>query len=299
MTRTLVIGDALIDEVRTNDGNSRFPGGAALNLAVGLSILDLRAGLVTCVGDDMDGEWLRSYLEQNDVATFAAENPLGTGVAISDRTESEPRYEFNEAMVNRFVDVDSDVCTAASRSDLVAINSFPFDNAAQLSALDTLLDSTSALIAVDPNPRPGLVRDIDAFRDGFEHIARRSGVAKISSEDAEMLYGKDIDQVGNHVIGLGARAVLLTAGRDGARVVTRKGDAVSCPIANLPGPIVDTMGAGDAALAALLKGIVHRGSSLDSQDWAKLLQFAMLVAAATCREVGAQLQVPDLSLEAR
>ncbi|MFZ8396228.1 PfkB family carbohydrate kinase, partial [Staphylococcus aureus] len=60
--RVVVIGDALIDELRDDEGVREFVGGAALNVAVGLSRLGVPASLIAMVGDDAAGDQIRAYL---------------------------------------------------------------------------------------------------------------------------------------------------------------------------------------------------------------------------------------------
>ena len=62
MTRVVVVGDALIDELRDNAGVREFVGGAALNVAVGLARLGVPTTLLAMVGDDSAGAHIRSYL---------------------------------------------------------------------------------------------------------------------------------------------------------------------------------------------------------------------------------------------
>ncbi len=69
--RVVVIGDALIDELRDDTGVREFVGGAALNVAVGLSRLGVPTSLIAMVGDDEAGEQIRSYLAEYDVRPAA------------------------------------------------------------------------------------------------------------------------------------------------------------------------------------------------------------------------------------
>ena len=50
--RVVVIGDELIDEIRDEHGTRDVVGGAALNVAVGLSRLGVPSTLVAMVADD-------------------------------------------------------------------------------------------------------------------------------------------------------------------------------------------------------------------------------------------------------
>ena len=64
------------------------------------------------------------------------------------------------------------------------------------------------------------------------------------------------------------------------------------PVSNLPGRIVDTMGAGDAAFAATVAALVTDEPS-GADYWGAVLQAAMDAAAATCRVEGALLRTPS------
>ncbi|HWU27994.1 MAG TPA: PfkB family carbohydrate kinase, partial [Microbacterium sp.] len=90
---------------------------------------------------------------------------------------------------------------------------------------------------------------------------------------------------------LGVRAVLATAGADGAVLETEAGK-LTAPIAALPGRVVDTVGAGDATLAGVAEGLVD-GHPSSAAEWQALLDRAMLIAAATVRSEGGLLRTPE------
>ncbi len=77
MSSVVVIGDALIDELRDDAGVREFVGGAALNVAVGLSRLGVPTTLVAMVGDDDAGAKIRSYLADHGVGLLPSPSPLG------------------------------------------------------------------------------------------------------------------------------------------------------------------------------------------------------------------------------
>ena len=80
------------------------------------------------------------------------------------------------------------------------------------------------------------------------------------------------------------------AGPNGASVALGDGTVATEPIARLTGPIVDSMGAGDATLASVIQSILADGFPGDELAWHTVLQRAMRVAAATCRSEGALLR---------
>jgi fructokinase len=276
----VVIGDALIDEMRDEHGSVDAPGGSALNVAVGLSILGVPAALIAMYGDDDDGRVLSAHLARYDVAEFAAPAPLGTGRAVSDRSEGEPRYSFNAASIARAIEFTPVVRSAIADADLVAISGFPFDDQEQFDELVDAVAGTTVLL--DPNPRSGFMRDASLFAANLERFAPSVRLLKIGEEDAQLLYGRPLDEV----VGFFAlhTAVLATAGAGGARLYER-GVSVSRPIVASPEPIVDTMGAGDATFASVIASL-----SEGEGDWGTILDRAMAIAAATIRHHGGVLR---------
>jgi fructokinase len=286
----VVIGDALIDEIRDDSGVRELVGGAALNVAVGLRRLGVETTLIAMVGDDEAGAHIREYLSDHGVRLISSEAPHGSSRAIVQRAANgEPQYVFNDAAQQRSIRYSDEARQAIADAGLVAISCFPFDVPAEVDALvDALAD---ARVAVDPNPRTGMLSDRAEFVRGFERLAADAAIVKVGADDAAILYDGDLDALRARLRDLGAAAVLATAGADGATIDTDTGIA-SAPIAQLPGAVIDTVGAGDATLAAVSEGLVLQSPSA-LEEWRVLLTRAMDVAAATCRAEGGLLRTPE------
>lgn len=286
----VVIGDALIDEIRDGSGVREFVGGAALNVAVGLRRLGVETTLIAMVGDDEAGAHIREYLSDYGVRLIASEAPRGSSRAVVQRAANgEPQYVFNEAARNRSIRYSAEARGAIAEAGLVAISCFPFDVPAEVDALAEALGD--ARVVVDPNPRAGMLSDRAEFVRGFERIAATAAIVKVGADDAALLYDGDLDALRVHLRDLGAAAVLATAGAAGASIDAEVG-LVSAPIAQLPGAVIDTVGAGDATLAAVAAGLVE-ASPRTTGEWRALLLRAMDVAAATCRAEGGLLRTPE------
>jgi fructokinase len=289
----VVIGDALIDEIRDAAGIRELVGGAALNVAVGLRRLGVPATLIAMVGADAAGDHIREYLADHGVTLIASPSARGSSRAVVTRSASgEPEYVFNEAAQRRSIRYSAEALDAIDAAALVAVSCFPFDVQAEVQAL---ADATAnARLVIDPNPRAGMLHDRVAFVRGFEGLAARAELVKVGADDAALLYDGDLDALRERLRELGADAVLATAGSDGAVLESDAGQ-VTAPIAALPGSILDTVGAGDATLAAVAQGLVA-GYPASEGEWRRLLERAMLIAAATCRAEGGLLRTPE-SLE--
>lgn len=289
--RVVVIGDALIDELRDETGVREFVGGAGLNVAVGLSRLGVPASLIAMVGDDEAGEQIRRYLDEYDVELLASPSEHGTSRAVSTRSAGgEPEYVFNEAAQNRRVSYGDVERAAIAAAPMVVVSCFPFDDREQTDLLIDATASPSTPLAIDPNPRSGMLHDRAAFVRGFEKAASGALLVKVGEDDAHLLYDAPLEQLREKLIGLGVGAVLATYGAGGA-AIDAGGTSVSRGIADLPGRIVDTMGGGDAVLATTA-ALVRDRLPETAQEWDAVLSRAMDVAAATCRHEGALLRTP-------
>nr|WP_167047647.1 PfkB family carbohydrate kinase [Microbacterium halimionae] len=290
--RVVVIGDALIDELRDDAGVREFVGGAALNVAVGLARLGFPTSLIAMVGDDSAGAHIRTYLDDYGVSLIPTIGPYGTSRAVSVRSAGgEPTYQFNEAAQRRRVNFGDAEIAAVSGAAMTVISCFPFDNAGQTRELAEVLETAGGQISIDPNPRSGMMHDRGEFVRGFERIVAGASLAKVGDDDAALLYGTSLEELRARLVSLGVESVLATAGAAGASV--EAGDVVvSAPISRMPGPIIDTMGAGDAVLSSTVASLLshHPG---DASDWTEVLVTAMDVAAATCRFEGALLRLPS------
>ena len=131
--RVVVIGDALIDELRDDSGVREFVGGAALNVAVGLTRLGVPATLIAMVGDDEAGAHIRAYLARlrrgadRDAVARTARRVRSARAARA----GEPVYEFNDAAKARSITFGDAERAAIADAAIVAVSCFPFDDAAQ------------------------------------------------------------------------------------------------------------------------------------------------------------------------
>lgn len=286
MTRVAVVGDALVDIVDGRD----VPGGAALNVATGLARLGDDVDLVAMVADDGPGRLLRAQCERHGVRLVATEAPHGTATATATRVGDTMRYDFNEAGRRRFVDVASALPTLDA-ADLVVVSCLAFEDPAQAGPLLDIRDPERRLV-LDPNPRPGYLPTADAvlrFGVAVELAASRSRLVKIGDEDAHLVWGKDVHAVAARLTDAGVPTVLVTEGPRGATAYTPTG-RIHAPIHPMREPIVDTIGAGDATIAAVAAALAD--GEIDDELWSDVLFDAMRIAAATCRVEGGLLQLP-------
>lgn len=84
----------------------------------------------------------------------------------------------------------------------------------------------------------------------------------------------------------GVRQVILTAGRDGATLVTAAGSHSAEPVAVADGEVVDTTGAGDCLAGSFVARTLHGDAAIDA------LGYAVTAASLSCAGVGAHPTYP-------
>ena len=151
----------------------------------------------------------------------------------------------------------------------------------------------SRFLALDPNVRMGIVHDVDAYRSRIERMIAAADLVKVSDADIEALWPGEV--VAERVLVLaktGPRLVVLTRGGDDLTAFRSDGTTVTVPAERVD--VVDTIGAGDTANAAMLSWLDRRGElsrialdALSADAVAEMLQFAAKAAAITCGRAGA------------
>ena len=131
------------------------------------------------------------------------------------------------------------------------------------------------IVMLDPNARPSITRDPDAWRARMTRVMARADIVKASTEDLEYLRpGSSHDEAAAWVRDQGPTVVLVTDGARPIRVLA--GDAAASVVAP-PVEVVDTVGAGDTFGGAFLACLVHWGVGPDG--------LADALGGARCRAV--------------
>jgi fructokinase len=151
------------------------------------------------------------------------------------------------------------------------------------------------VISFDPNVREAVLEDPDRMWRDVEALADRCQVVKMSEEDVGHLHpGADPADIARSLLaGERTELVLLTRGGQGATAYVEDLE-VSVPAPKVT--VVDTVGAGDAFVAAALTVLLETdalssygpGLPRDEQHLLRLLRASVEVAALTCARRGAQ-----------
>lgn len=284
----LVVGEALVDVVRTTDGEVDAPGGSPLNVAVGLARLGAPATLLTQLGEDPRGALLRSYLADNGVALL--EEPTSTGrtsVAVAlldDAGVAAYEFDLEWTLPQR----------PLPQVEGLHVGSLGAALAPGRNAVRRLVDEAAergTFVSYDPNLRAQFSPPGSGTEPWVLSLADRACVVKVSEEDCELLRpGARPDDVAQGLLeGRRTELVLLTRGGEGATAYHRDG-VVSAPAPQVD--VVDTVGAGDSFMAAVLAQlhdleVVDDLGRLTGRMLQRVVRGAAVVAALTCSRRGA------------
>ncbi|UQU68652.1 carbohydrate kinase [Couchioplanes caeruleus] len=299
MGYAVVLGEALVDLLETGrDGELIYRqaiGGAPLNVAVGATRLGGDVQYVGSLGNDTLGDRIAAFLRQSGVGTTSMTRVgVPTTLAVTTFEGAEPTFQFyGEPPSYSLVtadDVDEAMVAGASvlYAGSIALMREPFVSAARKAWA-----VPGPLRVFDPNVRPKLLPDaaaVTALRELVEGFFATADLVKLSSADAEVLWeGAGPAGAAEHILKLGARAVVVTCGSKGAYVAATDGAGM------LPAPsvnAVDATGAGDSVMGALVRRLLADGIPADLAGWQAYVTFALAVAGLVCERPGGAVAMP-------
>ena len=284
----LVVGEALVDIVRRADGSVvEHPGGSPANVAITLGRLGRAPRLLTSFGDDERGAGIRAWLEESDVdVQVAPADRTSTAVATLDATGAAT-YEFDLAW-----DLGDAVVEPAEVLHIGSISAVLDPGGRQVAELVARVRPTTT-ITYDPNARPALMGDPAVAAARVAELVALADVVKVSDEDIAWFHPDvEEDDAVQAWLDLGPAFVVVTRGGEGAMVFRQGSFAwVKAPKVD----VVDTVGAGDTFMGALIDGLISAGvagdrealRSIDGDVLNRILGRAARAAAITVSRSGA------------
>ena len=298
----LCCGEALIDMIPTatasgRDGYVPHAGGAVFNTAIALGRLGVRTGMLTGLSTDLFGRQLTASLHANRVDTslvVTSERP--TTLAFVQLADGNASYTFfDENSAGRMLDrADMPVLPDEVGALYFSGISLACEPGAEAYAALLEREAGARVVMLDPNIRPGFIRDAGRYRDRLDRMIALSDIVKVSDEDLNWICPGPQSPFEKLELlrRAGPPVVILTHGDDGATALLRDGAKVSVPAEHAD--IVDTIGAGDAFNAGVLAQLTELGllakealAAIDPNPVRKALLFGTRIAAITVSRSGA------------
>ena len=297
----LSCGESLIDMLPRESAAGEpafapYPGGAVFNTAIALGRLGVDAGFLSGISTDLFGEILEQALAASKVdAGLSIRSDRPTTLAFVKLVNGHASYAFyDENTAGRMI-------TPADLPDLPASVRAVFFGGISLvvdpcggtyEALMLRESAAGRLCMIDPNIRPGFIRDEAAYRARLERMLGAADIVKLSDEDLRWLMGPgEIDALARGILAQGPKLVLITEGAEGARGISAAHE-VFVPANKVE--VVDTVGAGDTFNAGVLAAL-DRAAALSKAQVADAsealirdcLSLGVAAAAVTVSRAGA------------
>lgn len=303
----VAIGEVLIDLTQTGTDGAGVPqyaanpGGAPANLAVAAARLGASTALISKVGQDAFGRYLRKVMEENkvDVSALTVDEEQHTTMAVVSVDENGERdFTF-------YRDPGADSMLLKDEIPLGLLKEARFLHFGSVSltrepARTTTLCAAEtaralgAVITYDPNYRANLWPDRDTAIRRMRKPLDMVDILKISDEELPLLADTDDLEAGTAALTEhGIRLILVTLGPNG---VFYRFDDKTGTVPGVPCTVGDTNGAGDTFFGAFLS----RLSRLDGPDCLtadtleEMLAFANRAASITTSRRGAIPAMPTL-----
>jgi fructokinase len=293
-------GEALIDMLPrvTAEGEQAFApyaGGAVFNTAIALGRLGIPTGFFTGLSSDMFGDILRQTLDASGVYhALCAISDRPTTLAFVKLTDGHASYAFfDENTAGRMIEVE-DLPTLEADVEALHFGAISLISEPCASTYEELMrrEASERVISLDPNIRPGFIKDRDGHLARMKRMIAMSDIVKLSDEDLAW-FGCEggAEAAAREWLADGASAVIVTRGANGAEAYCRQGKV---EVPGLKVTVADTVGAGDTVNAGVLASLKSKSlltkktlASIATADLAEAVAWGMKAAAVTVSRPGA------------
>ncbi|WP_420394728.1 PfkB family carbohydrate kinase [Acuticoccus sp.] len=221
--------------------------------------------------------------------TMVRRSERPTPVAIVDLSGPEPIYRITDVgrVLHDIVPPDPPPGTRC-----LVVGSAVLAHQPVAGAIEALC-ARAPVLAIDYNVRQPSITDAAAYTARLERLSRRAGIVKASVADLAMIGEADGPAYMRRMVREGAALAVLTDGPRGAHAWSGAASA------SVPAPaveVIDSVGAGDAFMAALLAALQAEDAlshealgALGGETLECHLVMAQRVAAASCTKRGAHM----------
>jgi fructokinase len=305
----ICIGEALIDMICTDKGSSlsdgqnflKKPGGAPTNVAAAIGALGGEVSLSAKVGNDPFGRQMISVMQEFNVDTkhvHLDSKSFTTFAFVSLLLDGERDFVFNRG-------ADAELTEAEVASiDLAGVNIVHFGSAtafldgplnAAYYSLKERAKKDGKIISFDPNYRHLLFGDkIPSFIKQSMIFLKEADFTKLSDEEAMLITEMGtLEEATKVLLTICPGVFAITLGKDGT-LLGLGGKTYIIP--SIPVNPVDTTGAGDAFVGAVLYQLDGLNiQDLDFAVWKKIVENANKAGARTCEYLGAMEAFKNLN----
>ena len=273
----LTFGEALVgygsteDDLRTATQFTRFPGGADLNVAVGLTHLGVRTFWASVLGDDAHADYLADTVGRLGITPLVrrASGPTAlmfkAGGATGDPEVLQVRHHTAFALhADALLTTDVIALDGIDHLHLtgITLGISPVVRAASSTLVEAAV-AAGVSVSLDPNLRLNLWPDREEMRAVVNAVAAHATLVMPGLAEGRLPTGaSEPEDIAQFYLRRGVQQVVIKLGAAGARAWSVDGETVNSRFFNVT-PI-DTVGAGDGFAAGYLAAFLA-GDSLQER----------------------------------
>jgi len=298
MSKVLLLGEALIDFLSEDyseslsdvNGFIRHAGGSPANITANLQNLGENGILITRIGNDPFGDYLKStFLEKGIDTTYVqVDEQKNTSLVFVAKSKGNPTF-LPLRSADYYIEKPKTLNELLKSIQYFHISTWSVSHHPARQTVFSILEdieNTDIRLCFDPNFRKILWQKDDDPMATISKILKKTYLCKPSDDDAFHLFGRmDNEAYIREFHRLGAKNVILTMGKEGA-LVSNGEKIVHQP--SLSVTVVDTTGAGDGFWAGVYCAL------LNHQDIFTAAQWGSAVAAIRLKTIGSDLPLPTM-----
>ena len=301
------IGELLIDFIAMEASDltdasifMKFPGGAAGNVAVGLSNMGLKAGVISKVGKERFGDFIIKTLNHYNVdsSQIHRDDFRKTGLAfVALNEKGVPEYTFyRDPCASMFLKPEEVKPEYIKKGKGIYFSSMSLINEPVRSAnykAVHIAKKHKLLVTFDPNVRISLWESEEKAKTEIKKILRYINILKINTDELNFLWGeRDKEKLCKEIIQeySNIRLLALTLGENGCLLMNSDKKLSYINAFNVD--IKDTTGAGDAFFSALVNRVIKIGNIDSLDDLYNIGKYANAAAALTIKRPGVITAIP-------
>jgi len=301
MSRYVCVGEAFVDligepeiaDLGASEHFRRAAGGAVSNVAIGIARLGGSVAFVGAVGRDPFGKFLIGTLAHEGVdvdGMRAVDAPTPVIFVTRGPNGAREFFPMNCPGADTLLSAADLDRTQLGRARCVHFGGVTLAaEPGRTACMTAAIGAANALVSFDPNARPAIFPDRADMRRILTEACQAAHLVKCSRDDL-IAMGVDADDPAALLRGA-TRVAVVTYGVDGCRWATKdgRGGTAAAPRTRA----IDTTGAGDAFMAALLWRIcdAHDGD-VGPTSVADAVRWAAAAGAIACTREGAIAALP-------
>lgn len=303
----ICLGELLIDMIGNEQGSlsnvssfSKYPGGAAANVAVGTSKLDISTSFIGRISKDPFGDFLINTLNKYNVKTknVVRDSKRKTTIAfIALDEEKKPNYLiYNDFSASNNFSVDDLKISIFEQAKILYFSSISLANSpireANYEAV-RMAHEYDCFIAFDPNIRLSVWPSEECAKSEILKMVSNVEILKLNDDEFRFLFQARPTRTNLKLVFKNfpkLRLIAVTLGKEGCIILNDDNKYVKCKSESRN--IIDTTGSGDAFMSAMIAFVIKNNRLISGLDLELLGHYANTAALLTAQHPGAIPALP-------